>query len=629
MLTTDISVNNQTGKIKTGEKMMKKKIVSMFLALSLMLGTASMASCSDNAENTAPTLSGVKDTLTVEAGTQFDALDGVTASDKEDGDLTSKIVVTSMPALDFVDGKATPVSAGTYELTYSVNDSGNLSAEVYSTLTVSRKKAEAEELYRFDFSSDAAGDLKNWYGGFADPATGAAGVKEGAIVYEITNPGTDAGQVMLKKMIDVKPASYTVKFFLKSSAPTYIHIGARKASSAVFENYNAVFGLAVGTTMQAYTLDFVVTEEGQCELGLYLGKIVFDETHASPDNYTVTIVKAEIYETVGTETEDVKYYQDFSESANSVSLIAFQNADATVTNENGAAKVTINAYPDDNASWNLKSVLGLGDVTLDGNETYYYKVKVTAKNAQSGEICVESNETEWQNRASFAAFSLAAGETKELSAQFAFNGTINDVVIKLYLGSSSEGVTSNELVIDDLSFGLIRGDKITESTIDRFMSFGKGSANYTNTNTVWDTFNGTDEGNEKGIGTIWTENNELNYRIYEAGNVDWYNKLFFGYTDNPLVLPANCYFTIKFTARATKDVTCAMILNPLGEWNPRFTEQVNITTEVQEFEFTISQELVLEMPFELLFQFGSESTAQLGEVTITFSDMVILKNQIA
>ena len=609
--------------------MMKKKIVSMLVAFSLMLGTASLAACDNPAENTAPSINGVKESVTVEAGTQFDALDGVTASDKEDGDLTNKITVTSMPSLEFVDGKATPQNAGTYELTYSVVDSGKLSAEEYSTLTVTRKKGESEELYRFDFSSAVQGDLKNWYGGYQEPAAGTAGVKEGAVVYDVTNPGTDAGQVMLKKLIDVKPASYKVKFFLKSSAPTYIHIGARNATAEAFVNYGAAFGIEVGTEIKAYELNFEVTENGQCELGLYLGKIVVDATHASPDSYTVTIVKAEIYETVGTETEEAKYSQNFSESADSVSFLAYQEASATITNENGAAKLTINSYPTDNANWNLKAVFALGTVTLDGEGNYYYRVKVTSKYAQSGDICVESNETEWQNRANFSSFSLAAGETKELTGHFSYNGTISDVVIKMYLGTASEGVTTNELTFDDLSFGEVKGDKSTETTVDRFMNFGKGSENYTNKNTIWDTFNGTDEGNEKGIGTLWTENNSLNYRIYEGGNVDWHNKLFFGYTDNPLVLPANCYFTIKFKARATKDITCAMILNALGGWDPRLSESVEITTEEKEFTFTVSKEFVVDMNFELLFQFGSEATSKLGEVTITFSDMVIYKTEIA
>lgn len=609
---------------------MKNKLIATMLALTLAIGVSSFVACGDNgnAENTKPVITGVKETVTVEAGSVFDALDGVTASDKEDGNITNKIVVTSMPSLDFVDGKATPENAGTYELTYSVTDSGKLTAEEYSTLTVTRKKGTTEELVAFDFSNAIAGDFKNWFGGYVEPAAGTAGLEEGAIVYNVTNPGTDSGQIMLKKIIDVKAASYKLKVYLKSSVPTYMHIGARNAQAEGFVNYNAAFGIAVDTSVKAYELDFNVEQVSQCELGLYLGKIEVDEQHATPDNYVITIVKAEIYETVGTETEDVKYYQDFATSSDSVTVVAYQNADAVVSNENGAAKITVSAYPEDKVNWNMKATLALGNVGVEENVNYYYRLKITAKNAQNGELCLESNETEWQNRAIYTPFALAAGETKVLTGKFNFNGTISDAVIKLYLGTPCDGVTENEITIDDLSFGIINGDKSTQTTVDRFTGFGKGSSNFTNPLTIWDTFNGTDAGKDKGIGTIWTENNELNYRIYEMGNVDWYNKLYFGCTENPLTLPSNCYFTIKFKVCATKNISCTMVLNSPGEWNPRLIEVVDITTEEKEFEFKITQEFVVDMNMELLFQFGSAANAELGEVTITFSDMVILKNEI-
>ena len=608
---------------------MKNKLLSAILAIALAASATSLVACGSKAQNTAPVITGVKESFTVEAGTVFDALEGVTATDKEDGNLTDKIVVTSMPSLDFTDGKATPEQAGTYELTYSVTDSGKLTTEEYGTLTVTRKQGTTEQLTAFDFTNAVAGDFKSWFGGYADPAKGTAGLEEGAIVFRVTDPGTDSGQVMLKKLLDVKPASYKLKVFLKSSVPTLMHIGARKASLSVFENYNQVLNLEVDTTVKAYELCFDVTEEGQCELGLYLGKIVSDEQKATPDNYVITIVKAEIYETIGTETEEIKYYQDFAASADSVSLACFAGAQAAVTNADGAAKIGISAYPEDKQGWNLKAAVAIGNETVESGETYYFRIKVTAKNAQSGELCLESNETEWQNRAYFSAFTVAAGETKEFTGRVVGNNDISDAVLRFYLGAPSEGVTENEISIEEVTFGTIKGDKTTQTTVDRFSGFGKGTDNFTNPATIWDTFNGTDEGFDKGIGTIWTADGKLNYRIYEAGNVDWYNKLYFGYPENPLVLPANCYFTVKFKVSATKNISCAMMLNTLGEWNPRLTEVVDITTEEKEFVFNVSQEFVVNMNMELLFQFGSAASAELGEVTVTFSDMVILKTEIA
>ena len=91
-----------------------KKIFAIALAAMLSLGL--FVGCGDtessgsgnnnnnNTKNTKPTISGVQASATVMAGEEFDALAGVTATDKEDGDLTGKITV-SANGLTFTDGK--------------------------------------------------------------------------------------------------------------------------------------------------------------------------------------------------------------------------------------------------------------------------------------------------------------------------------------------------------------------------------------------------------------------------------------------------------------------------------------------------------------------------------------------
>ena len=76
--------------------------------------------------NQPPVLHGVTD-LTLQVGDNFDKLAGVTATDAEDGDLTSRITVT---------GEVNTNVAGKYELVYSVTDSQGLTAEKKRTITV-------------------------------------------------------------------------------------------------------------------------------------------------------------------------------------------------------------------------------------------------------------------------------------------------------------------------------------------------------------------------------------------------------------------------------------------------------------------------------------------------------------
>ena len=131
---------------------------AMILSLSACGGGGSTTTAG---ENTAPVINGAAD-KSVEAGQEFDALAGVTATDKEDGDVSGKITITSVPALTFSNGKVTVNDPGNYELTYSVTDKGGLEANAYATLTVTRKTAEAVLYKEFDFTKAPAAEANGW-----------------------------------------------------------------------------------------------------------------------------------------------------------------------------------------------------------------------------------------------------------------------------------------------------------------------------------------------------------------------------------------------------------------------------------------------------------------------------------
>jgi chitinase/chitodextrinase len=84
-------------------------------------------------ENAKPTISGAN-AKTIKVGDNFDKLAGVTASDKEDGDLTSSLKV---------EGNVDTSKAGKNELIYSVKDSEGQETKVTRTITV--KEANAED----------------------------------------------------------------------------------------------------------------------------------------------------------------------------------------------------------------------------------------------------------------------------------------------------------------------------------------------------------------------------------------------------------------------------------------------------------------------------------------------------
>ena len=604
-----------------------KKILALGLAFLLAAG---LTACGGNTpsgggDNTAPSISGAAD-QTVTAGSSFDALAGVTATDKEDGDLTSMITVEASPALNFQNGKATPDTAGSYELVYRVADKGGLTAEAYATLTVTKQTGEEVVYKTFDFGSPEVTDTHGWEFRKGDSADAEAALKEGAYVITVANPGEGDGDVVLAKPgFTLQAADYRVRIWAKSTKDTYAHILARNENAEGWETFGGAFNVRITEEIQPLDLFFTSPGEGSAELLFHLGRITPNPENAAdttPEDFTVTIDKIELYEISGEETLTAVYTADFA-AADAVTIEAGDGADASASVEGGAGQFVIASYPTEGGVWSIKANIGLGGQSITEGQKYYYRVVLNAENGQGGECLVESAAQYDQCRVNFDGLSLPAGEDTEIRGTFTADRDIADPVIRLQIGNAPDGVTANTITVKEVEFGLVEGDKETHKTIESFMPFGRGSANADNTDFPWETFNGTDEDNERGVGTIWAENGSFFYRIDNAGTVDWHNKLVCGYTGNPLTLAADSYYIVEITAKADKPISCGFFLNPMGSWDPRISEGMDLTTDFQTFRFTTTDTFVVDMDFEMLFQFGSEAAAALGSVTIEFQNITI------
>ena len=608
---------------------MKKRLAAILSAV--MLITVTACSASDGGENTQPEIIGVGD-KTVEAGQEFNALEGITAQDAEDGDITAKIVVKAMPGLEFKNGKVVPDKAGSYELTYSVTDKGGLTVEEYATLTVTRQTGEAVLYKEFDFSDLQPAD-NGWNARIADGVSASGETKQGAFVFDITSAGNGDGDIQFAMSgLALKEADYRIKIWAKSTKDTYAHILARDENADGWQTFGGAYNVVIGQEIAPLELNFTSAGDGSAEIMFNLGKITpnpDEPSDTTPEDFTVTIDKVEIYEISGEETRSPVFTNDFSAGEeNAVTLAAGDGASGEVVYEDGTAVVQIQSYPTEGGVWSIKGDIALPDVTIEAGTKYYYSFTLNASNAQAGECLVESATMYDQNRVHFNGFSVSAGEDKVISGVFTAESAVADPVIRLQIGAPSEGVTSNSLRIDNVEFGKLEGDLETAKTIYTFTAFGKGTVSETDPSRPWTTFNGTDEDNERGVGTIWTEHGSLFYRIDQGGTVDWHNKLICGYSENPLVLESDSYYTIEITAKASQNASCGFFLNPLGGWDPRISEAMDITTEEQTFTFTTKDTFITDMSFEMLFQFGSEQTAQNGEVTIEISDLKIYQMKV-
>jgi len=597
-----------------------RMIFALLLAVCMMTMPALVS-----AEDAGPVLDGVHD-QSVMAGTEFDALDGITAADAEGGDLTNMIMIESMPELNFKNGKATPENPGDYELVYSVTDKNGVTVEDYATLTVTKKTGD-EVVYRtFDFSTQPVTDNRGWEARIGEAAQAAAALKDGAYVIDIQNPGDGDGDVQLAKAgYALKAADYKLKIWAKATKPTYAHILARNEQAEGWETFGGAFNIRIEETVAPLELSFTSPGEGSAELLFNLGKITPNPENAedtTPNDFSVIIDKIELYEISGEEHQVPAYTADFTANEG-VYAETGDGAEASVAFADGKAAVTIEKYPTEGGVWSVKANLSLGDLKIEKGQKYYYSFTVNAQNGQGGEALVESAEKSWENRANFNGLNIPAGEDTVISAAFTAEADVDDPVIRLQIGNAPEGAAQNVIVISNVEFGRLEGDKETVKTIDAFMPFGPNTANAENTEYPWQTFNGTDEDNERGVGTIWTEDGSFFYRIDNGGTVDWHNKLICGFGGNPLTLASDSYYTVEITARADHPVSCGVFLNPMGGWDPRISEGMDLTTEFQTFRFATTDTFIMDMDFELLFQFGSEALSKLDDVTIEFSNVTI------
>ena len=603
---------------------MMKNLRRVFAALLCLAMLFSVSACGsgESGDNTAPEITGVKDQA-VQAGTEFDALAGVSASDKEDGDVTSKIVITSLPNLDFKNGKATPANPGDYELTYTVTDKGGLEAKAYATLTVTRQTGEATVFQKFDFSTQTP-DSHGWTASVADGVNATGAHKQGAFVFDITDAGGGDGDIQLKKAgVELKAADYRVKIWAKSTKETYAHILARNENAEGWETFGGAYNVRIGTEIAAYELFFTSPGDGSAELILNLGKITPNPDNPSdttPSDFTVTIDKIEIYEISGEEHEVPVYTNDFSMmSIDAVSLSAGDGASGSATcSGNGVGVFQIDSYPTTGGIWSIKADIGLGGNGVTGGEKYYYTFTVKADKDQTGELLVESATQNDAARADFYSLNLTAGEEVTISHIFTAGTNVDDPVIRMQIGNPSAGVTGNTITVSDLKFGKMEGDLETHKTIDSF------SVVRSEGDVRWGVYNGTDEDNDLGVGTIWTEDGSLFYRIDQGGTTDWHNKLYMN-----LTLPSDSYFTVEITAKASKPVSCGFFLNPAGSWDPRLSEGIDFTTVEQTFSFTTTDTLIRDMYIVMLFQFGSADLANMGDVTVEITGITIWQSKVA
>jgi len=229
-----------------------------------------------------PVISGADD-VTILQGATFDIMEGVTAYDPEDGDLTSAIQT---------DGFVDSTILGEHGVTYTVEDSAGNVARVVRIITVEFVVSNPYSLYNGDFSLSVGGWSLDQPGGEA-----TFEVVDGVLEANLTNLGQEWWNIQMHQTISIEEGiTYKLSFDAKTDTAKRIGIGMEDTDDGyvMLPGGDVVFELS--NTMQTYEYYFTSDRSiDTAKFVLYLGRIGEDESPAKVyiDNCSVEIAEVD------------------------------------------------------------------------------------------------------------------------------------------------------------------------------------------------------------------------------------------------------------------------------------------------------------------------------------------------
>ena len=232
------------------------------------------------ADTTAPVISGVQLSLSCESGQPFNLLEGITAQDNVDGDITSRIQVSAFPELEITNGVINPTDeqTGFYDIEYTVKDAAGNTATEYSELTITKALAPKVLYKEYNFGDD----LQGWEPYMHENVQGSMGVRHGKYVFDVQqSDGTDWHIKYAFYNFPVEAGhEYTVRAKLNSSvAGTMKFNGADKSLHIGNNNVTAIFNANVDGAKNIEMQFGLLTGEFQIQLE----EIIIEDSYTAID----------------------------------------------------------------------------------------------------------------------------------------------------------------------------------------------------------------------------------------------------------------------------------------------------------------------------------------------------------
>lgn len=539
-----------------------------WLALPVVAALAMVSGCAAKEANLTPELRGVND-KTCLLDTRVDLLEGVSALDAEDGDITPNLEINITPSVEVENGYATFTKAGSYEVVYSVSDSKGKSVQTTSYVTAVGREVYMSNVHTNGFSLSAGG--------------GAEIAQEGlhGDAYAFNFGGAEiAEDIKLTRTFSlVCGVEYTFKYVLESNR-------AGRIKAAVEGKPVAELKVTEGEN----SLTFTHTTPPRA---------TDDESEIPTDVVTVELWLGGLEGDVQCSLKRVETQYEEAEGGNVELMNNFIfNEHNVINRDNNAHEVGLG---DDKKSayievtepmaniWDQLMFIDTGVNMTSGTE---YTVSFTVDSANDNPYEVFIMHDQWNEDGAKKYFNPKGEVSCTFTAGGGFSGT-------LWLQARS-GTHANKITVSNISVKRKTGGLKVET-------FG---------------FEPVGVKSDVGTGTVKTEYGKIIY-TQTAFGTDWGQNQITGSAFEFSGAAEN--YVITFKAKATRTVACVFAANTESGWNTFAWERIYIPTE--ECVFTIRcNEKSLGGRYRFLWQFGTAENSFGEETTVEIYDIEICNN---
>jgi len=531
-----------------------------------------------------PIFAGVED-ITIEVGTEWDPLDGVTARDLVEGDL-------ELTLDNVVSDNVNTEEEGTYEVTYTVSNSEGLSTTVTRTVTVVDLIFNETNVIANPNFEDALDDedplwtlwQADWHPDESPMSSGDIAIEDDALVLSVNDLGSwgaEAWLLQASQNIELSLGyTYRVEFVAKADAERPLHsvVGFSALDDAWVGYGGQTFNLTEEYATYSYT--FTVDADNKDFQEVFKFEFGNGEPTIYIDSLNISVLEIGPVQNNGTfdSTGWNIWHQDWDEGTGIPTVVhGIVDGEYEISMDNLG-----------NANWAIQFLQE--DISVSEDEVYTVTFDARSDHARDINFkFIDDNGKE---------FLYVASLTEEMDTytfQFTYDGEASNGKISIELGVIGDAVPGT-VWFDNISMLETDTELVTNGTFDQLVAWDTWAQDWDNAPTL----------------SLDVIDGELVIDMDVLGDEPWSIQLFQTVPLNP-----NATYTMMFDMRAevARDINFKIIADG-QEVGDTFSVTEEMQTFVHTFEYTINAD-----SGNINFEFGNLEDAEPGAITI---DNVIL-----